>query len=180
LSGLESFETTTELPRQLPLGIGQVGENEIEVRELATLLATGDVVVFDLASSQDYGMGHIPGAYWGVRARLAESLPKLQQKTTLIFTSPDATLARLAAPEALELTGMRVAVLTGGTQAWANSGQELATGLENVVDERDDTWLKPYDHAAGVEDRMRAYLTWEVDLLKDIERDGDHRFRLFT
>ena len=49
-----------------------------------------------------------------------------------------------------------------------------------MVDERDDTWLKPYDHAAGVEDRMRAYLTWEVDLLKDIERDGDHRFRLFT
>ena len=179
-SGLESFETTTELPRQGPLGIGQVGENEIEVRELATLLATGDVVVFDLASSRDYDMGHIPGAYWGVRARLAESLPKLQQKTTLIFTSPDATLARLAVPEAAELTGMRGAVLTGGTQAWANSGQELAIGLENVVDERDDTWLKPYDHAAGGEDRMRAYLTWEVDLLKDIERDGDHRFRLFT
>ena len=179
-SGLEGFETTTELPHQDPLGIGQVGENEIEVRELATLLATGDVVVFDLASSRDYDMGHIPGAYWGVRARLAESLPKLQQKTTLIFTSPDATLARLAAPEASELTGMRVAVLTGGTQAWANSGQELAIGLENMVDERDDTWLKPYDHAIGVEDRMRAYLTWEVDLLKDIERDGDHRFRLFT
>ena len=75
---------------------------------------------------------------------------------------------------------MRVVVLTGGTQAWANSGYELATGLENMVDERDDTWLKPYDHAIGVEDRMRAYLTWEVDLLKDIERDGDHRFRLFS
>ena len=179
-SGLEGFETTTELPLQGPLGIGQVGENEIEVRELATLLATGDVVVFDLASSRDYDMGHIPGAYWGVRARLAESLPKLQQKTTLILTSPDATLARLAAPEASELTGMRVVVLTGGTQAWANSGHELATGLENMVDERDDTWLKPYDHAGGVEDRMRAYLTWEVDLLKEIERDGDHRFRLFT
>ena len=179
-SGLEGFETTTELPHQGPLGIGQVGENEIEVRELAILLGTGDVVVFDLASSRDYDMGHIPGAYWGVRARLAESLPKLQQKTTLIFTSPDATLARLAAPEASELTGMRVVVLTGGTQAWANSGHELATGLENMVDERDDTWLKPYDHAIGVEDRMRAYLTWEVDLLKDIERDGDHRFRLFT
>jgi hypothetical protein len=26
---------------------------------------------------------------------------------------------------------------------------------------------------------MRAYLTWEVDLLQDIERDGDHRFQLF-
>ena len=179
-SGLEGFEMTTELPHQGPLGIGQVGENEIDVRELATLLATGDVVVFDLASSRDYDMGHIPGAYWGVRARLAESLPKLQQKTTLIFTSPNATLARLAAPEASELTGMRVAVLTGGTQAWANAGYKLATGLENMVDERDDTWLKPYDHAAGVEDRMRAYLTWEVDLLKEIERDGDHRFRLFT
>ena len=75
---------------------------------------------------------------------------------------------------------MRVSVLVGGTEAWVRSGYELTKGLENMIDERDDTWLKPYDHASGVEDRMRAYLTWEVDLLKDIERDGDHRFRLFS
>ena len=86
----------------------------------------------------------------------------------------------MAAPEASELPGMRVAVLAGGTAAWASAGRAMTSGLENMADERDDTWLKPYDHAIGVEDRMRAYLTWEVDLLKDIERDGDHRCRLFT
>ena len=48
-----------------------------------------------------------------------------------------------------------------------------------LADERDDVWLKPYDHDKSVEDRMRDYLTWEVDLVRDIERDGDHRFVRF-
>jgi len=179
-NGLEGFEMTTEAPRQVPYGIGRFGEEEITAAELAAIISTGDVVVFDLAPSRDYDMGHIPGAYWGVRARLSKSLPKLPKRSTLIFTSPDGILARLAAPEASELTGMRVGVLTGGTEAWIQSGNELTKGLENMLDERDDTWLKPYDHVSGVEERMRAYLTWEIDLLKEIERDGDHRFRLFS
>ena len=179
-SGLEGFKITTEVVQEVPFGIGRFGEDEITAEELAASLAMDDIVVFDLAPSRDYDMGHIPGAYWGVRARLAESLPRLPKTSTLIFTSPDGILARLAAPEASELVSMRVGVLVGGTRAWIQSGYELTPGLENMLDERDDTWLKPYDHAIGIEDRMRAYLTWEVDLLKDIERDGDHRFRLFS
>ena len=137
-----------------------------------------------MAPSREHDKGHVPGAWWAVRARLAESLPKLGRKVTnaklLVLTAPDAILARLAAPEASLLTAMPVAVLAGGTEAWSAAGHDLEQGLERMADERDDTWLKPYDHAGGVEDRMRAYLTWEVDLLHDIERDGDHRFRLFT
>ena len=181
--GLDGFQMTTDVPRQGPAGIGQAGENEIEAGELAARIAAGEVVVLDLAPSRDYDAGHIPGAWWAVRARLADSLPKLGEKpqhSLLVITSPDAILARLAAPEASELTGMRVAVLAGGTEAWTAAGHDLTSGLENMADERDDTWLKPYDHPGGVEDRMRAYLTWEIDLVDNIERDGDHRFRLFT
>ncbi|MFP6746108.1 MAG: rhodanese-like domain-containing protein [Alphaproteobacteria bacterium] len=178
--GLDGFEMTTELPARGPAGIGQAGRNEIQPDELAARIAAGTVVVVDLGPSRDYDKGHVPGAWWAVRARLADSLPKVGAKPLLVLTSPDAILARLAAPEASELTAMPVAVLAGGTDAWAGAGHELSQGLENMADERDDTWVKPYDHAGGVEDRMRAYLTWEVDLLHDIERDGDHRFRLFT
>ncbi len=179
-SGLVGFEMTTELHHTGPAGIGQAGENEIEPGELAARLAAGDAVVLDLAPSRTYDNGHIPGAWWAVRARLATTLPKLPGDGALVLTSPDAVVARLAAPEASELSDREVAVLAGGTEAWAAAGHDLAQGLENMADERDDTWLKPYDHAGGVEDRMRAYLTWEVDLLNEIERDGDHRFRLFT
>ena len=178
--GLDGFEMTTELPARGAAGIGQAGGNDIQPDELAARIAAGTVVVVDLGPSRDYDKGHVPGAWWAVRARLAGSLPKVGEKPLLVLTSPDAILARLAAPEASELTAMPVAVLAGGTDAWAGAGHELSQGLENMADERDDNWVKPYDHAGGVEDRMRAYLTWEVDLLHDIERDGDHRFRLFT
>jgi rhodanese-related sulfurtransferase len=179
-SGLDGFEMTTEAPRLGPAGIGQAGETKIDPDELAARLAAGTAVVIDLAPSRDYDKGHVPGAWWAVRARLPESLPRLPEKPLLVLTSPDAVLARLAAPEASQLTGMKIAVLAGGTEAWIAAGHPLTTGLENMADERDDTWLKPYDHPNGVEDRMRAYLTWEIDLIDEIERDGDHRFKLFT
>ena len=177
--GLDGFEMTTEIPRQGPAGIGQAAENEISPAELVARIDADDVLVVDLAPSRDYDKGHVPGAWWAVRARLADSLPKLAEKSLLVLTSPDAIVARLAAPEASLLTAMPVAVLSGGTAAWQEAGHSLDQGLRNLADERDDTWLKPYDSPGNVEDRMRAYLTWEVDLLQDIDRDGDHRFRLF-
>jgi len=179
-SGLDGFEMTTEVPDSAPAGIGAAAENEISVEDLAARIAADDVLVIDLAPSREHDKGHVPDAWWAVRARLADSLPKLERKSLLVITSPDAIVARLAAPEASLLTAMPVAVLAGGTAAWRAAGQDMAHGLDRMADERDDTWLKPYDHPEGVEDRMRAYLTWEVDLLQDIERDGDHRFRLFT
>ena len=177
--GLEGFEMTTDIPQPGPAGIGQGAENEISPSDLAARVAADDVLVVDLAPSRVYDKGHIPGSWWAVRARLPESLPKLGEKPLLVLTSPDAIVARLAAPEASELTGMEIAVLAGGTEAWQQAGHDMAHGLTQLADERDDTWLKPYDHPEGVEDRMRAYLTWEIDLLGEIERDGDHRFRLF-
>ncbi len=178
--GLEGFEITAEAPNYTPAGIGAAAENEISPQDLAARIAADDVLVLNLAPSREHDKGHVPSAWWAVRARLADSLPKLEQKSMLVLTSPDAILARLAAPEASLLTAMPVAVLADGTAAWRAAGQDMQQGLDRMADERDDTWLKPYDHPVGVEDRMRAYLTWEVDLLHDIERDGDHRFRLFT
>ena len=95
-----------------------------------------------------------------------------------MLTSEDGIVARLAAPEASELTGAEVQVLEGGTAAWREAGLPLEEGLERLADERDDVWLKPYDHGQDVEARMRQYLTWEVDLLGEVARDGDHRFAL--
>ena len=78
------------------------------------------------------------------------------------------------------LTDRTIAVLDGGTDAWRVAGYDVADGLENTIDETNDVWLKPYDHDDGpVEKHMRAYLAWELDLVNEIERDGDHRFRLF-
>ena len=45
-----------------------------------------------------------------------------------------------------------------------------------MADEPDDVWLKPYERSSGVTDAMQDYLSWEIDLVKQIERDGTVRF----
>ena len=39
-----------------------------------------------------------------------------------------------------------------------------------------DFYLRPYDRNSGVEEAMQAYLSWEIDLVHEIERDGTVRF----
>jgi hypothetical protein len=36
--------------------------------------------------------------------------------------------------------------------------------------------LRAYDRNSGVEEAMNAYLTWEIDLVNEIQRDGTIAF----
>ncbi len=54
--------------------------------------------VVDLALSRHHRQGHIPGAWFAVRARLAEALDRLPQGE-LVLTSEDGSIARYAAAE---------------------------------------------------------------------------------
>jgi len=180
LEGDLAAERTERGARRPPRSIAEAAWATISPRELQAALAAGKAVVVDLAISRDYAKGHVPGAWFAVRARLPQSLPKLPAADLLVFTSDDGIVARLAAPEASELTSREVRVLEGGTAGWRAAGLPLEEGATHLADVRDDIWLKPYEHEDGnPEQHMRNYLTWEVDLMNAIARDGDHRFRLF-
>lgn len=178
-NGLDGAALATGPQPSPAADIAAAARAEMSPADLKAALDAGTAVVVDLALSRTYKAGHIPGAWFAIRARLPQSLPKLPAAQKLVFTSPDGVIARLAAPEASELTDREVMVLAGGTDAWVAAGLPLANGFENMADARDDVWLKPYDHEGPVEQHMRDYLTWEIDLINEIERDGDHRFRLF-
>ena len=45
-----------------------------------------------------------------------------------------------------------------------------------MADEPLDYWPKPYERTGDTKDAMNEYLSWEVDLLPRIERDGTTRF----
>ena len=90
-----------------------------------------------------------------------------------MITSPDGMLARLAVPEVTGLTRAEVHVLDGGTDAWHAFGRPLVKDRTTPPDEACiDFYLRPYDRNSGVEEAMNAYLSWEIDLVHEIERDG--------
>jgi rhodanese-related sulfurtransferase len=150
----------------------------IDVPGLVGLLDAGEgTVVVDLARSIDYREGHIPGALWAVRSRMDALRSELAQARHVVLTSPDGMLARLAVDEVHELIRGDVSVLEGGTAAWHAFGRPLMKDRTQPPDEACiDFYLRPYDRNSGVEEAMKAYLSWEIDLVKEIERDGTVRF----
>jgi rhodanese-related sulfurtransferase len=139
------------------------------------LRGSADVVV-DLALSRHHRQGHIPGAWFAIRARLGEALDKLPAQGDLVLTSEDGTIARYAT--AALRTRRPVKVLAGGTAAWKAAGLPLETGMGPLASEPDDVALSARDRASDRERYMREYLAWEIDLVNQIARDEDCRFRL--
>jgi rhodanese-related sulfurtransferase len=134
------------------------------------------VVVVDLALSRQHRQGHIPGAWFAIRARLAEALEKLPAQGELVLTSEDGRVARYAAAELN--TRRPVKALAGGTAAWQAAGLPLATGMGPLASEPDDVALSARERPSDRERYMREYLAWEIELVNQIARDTDCRFRL--
>jgi rhodanese-related sulfurtransferase len=152
----------------------------ISPADLAALLDTGDAVVVDFATSLQYRAGHIPGAWYAVRARLPADAATLPKAGLYVAASPDGGFARLAASDLAAATGTPVKVLDGGTDAWRASGNAVETGFTNMASGKDDVAYKPYDHDDAVAaEHMQAYITWEVALVEGLKRDGTLAFKRF-
>ena len=145
----------------------------IEVRELSPLVADNHVTVVDLSLSPAYRKGHIPGAWFAIRTRLQQALAKIPMNGELVLTSEDGILASLAAYECK----VPALFLRGGNAAWREAGLEFSTQAR-MADEPLDYWPKPYERAGDTKSAMNEYLSWEVDLLPRVERDGTTRFTL--
>ena len=143
--------------------------------DVSKIIEVDDVTVIDLSSSPHYRRGHIPGAWFAIRGRLDRALPKIPLRPMIALTSEDGVLASLAVEEARALTKTPVHWLKGGNAAWAAAGIPLSTDSK-MADEPLDVWLKPYEQSGDTEAAMNAYLSWEVDLLDRIKRDGTTHF----
>jgi hypothetical protein len=72
-----------------------------------------------------------------------------------------------------------VQALIGGTERWLAQDRATESGLAHIIGEIDDVWYKPYEHRGAQEKFMRDYLSWEVALVEQIERDATTQFRTF-
>ncbi|MBR0680331.1 thiosulfate sulfurtransferase [Roseomonas eburnea] len=145
--------------------------------DLAALAGEGAVQVVDLARSIDFRDGHVPGALWGIRSRLDRLAGRLTGDRQVVVAAPEEAQARLAAQELLGFAKAPVKILAGGTKAWQ------AAGFPVTADRRDppdadcvDFYLRPYDRNEGVEAAMHEYLSWEIDLVHEVAKDGDAPF----
>jgi rhodanese-related sulfurtransferase len=132
-------------------------------------------LVLDFATSLQYRAGHLPGAAFAIRSRLAGHLAAFSGP--IACTSPDGVLARLAAADLSALLKRDVPALEGGTAAWQKAGLPMEAGESRMLEPPEDVYYKPYDHQSQVEAAMQDYLTWEVALVEQIRRDPDCRFR---
>lgn len=163
------------------LGLDDDGDAALAPDELAQITADGEVQILDFADSRTYRTGHLPGAWWVSRARLARDLADVPPAPGYVLTSPEGVLARLAAAEVRPLVAATVHVLKGGTEAWRAAGRPLRAGAEPPADVPDDVYLRPYDRAPEqVEKAMRDYLRWETALVPQLERDGTLTFPSFV
>ncbi|MGH6726608.1 MAG: rhodanese-like domain-containing protein [Pseudolabrys sp.] len=143
--------------------------------EFSDVLAIDNVNVIDLSRSPNYRKGHIPGAWFAIRSRLDRALPNIALRKMIVLTCEDGALAGLAVEEARALTHLPVRWLRGGNAAWAAAGFPLATDAK-LADEPLDVWLKPYERPGDPKAAMNEYLSWEMDLLDRIKRDGTTHF----
>jgi rhodanese-related sulfurtransferase len=171
--------TETAAPAVPLLGDPPPPELRIDCAGLAALIARDAATVVDLSLSRDYRAAHIFGAWFAIRARLAQALPKIPLRGTLVLTSEDGVLASLAAGEVATLVDRPVRALAGGNAAWLAAGHTLTAADPRMTDEALDMWLKPYERGSDTTNAMREYLSWEVDLLARIERDGSTDFNRF-
>ncbi len=150
----------------------------VEVRSVGPADLPAGAAIVDLSRSVAFREGHAAGALWGIRTRLDRLAPRLRAAATVAVTAPDDRLARLAVPELRALApGAEVVLVPGGAAAWVRAGVTLEADRHVPADaDCADTYLRPYDRNDGVEDAMRAYLSWEVDLVGEVARDGDARF----
>ncbi|MBO6949202.1 MAG: thiosulfate sulfurtransferase [Rhodospirillales bacterium] len=150
----------------------------IEATALAARMIQTHVI--DVGNSLSHRNNHIPGSRFAIRANMPENLSSLSDDRPIALTSKDGIIAKFAAKDLID-GGFKgeVMVLEGGTEAWKEAGLPLKKGFENNLDNSDDVWYRPYDMDDAQEGAMKQYLSWEVNLVAQIERDGTTNFRVF-
>lgn len=151
---------------------------EIDATALAARMIQTHVI--DIGDSLSHRTNHVPGSRFAIRAHLPENLSDLSDDRPIVLTSSDGVIAAYAAADLIAAGFDReVMVLKGGSNAWKQAGLPMTDGFENNLDESVDVWYRPYDMDDAQEGAMKQYLSWEVNLVAQIERDGTTNFKTF-
>jgi rhodanese-related sulfurtransferase len=145
-----------------------------ELQEHNTFSA--NTLILDFATAQQYGCGHIDGAWYALRSQLEQALERTSKAARYVLTSPDGVMARFAYADVRSLTAKPVYLLNGGTAAWISSGLSLVQHETHYASDPIDRYRRPYEGTDVSTSAMQSYLDWEYGLVAQLERDGTHGF----
>ncbi|WP_114974186.1 rhodanese-like domain-containing protein [Rhodoferax ferrireducens] len=148
----------------------------ISAQSLAHRLASEEVLAIDLCPSMQFRQGHLPGARWSIRPRLAAMLAGERRPVVLI--ADDSALAAWAALD-VQALGLSVSLLEGGMAAWRAAGLPVqASGNTPSNSDCIDFLFFVHDRHDGNKEAARQYLAWEVNLLAQLDALELASFRL--
>jgi rhodanese-related sulfurtransferase len=180
LEGFESLAKVQGDPAPAALGADRLQDPGIDPLALAGFMGQSPVCVIDVGDSFGWRRERIPGSRYAMRSRLPEALHGLSVETDLVFVCADGRLSPFAARDARDAGWSRATWLQGGRAGWRRAGQAMDAG--EIGDDplqltpTDDMWYPPWARADQVEQAMREYLTWEVDLLEQLAREPYLKF----
>jgi len=151
---------------------------EVSPTEVAAVLDRGQQgQVIDVRPSMSYRDGHIDGATWSIRQRLAADLRDASKPVVLV--ADELGIAALAALDLAEAGCGDIAVLKGGMKAWVGEGRAVvATPTVPSDAECIDFVFHTLGRNEGNLDSARAYLAWEIGLVDQLDADERAVFRL--
>ncbi len=160
--------------RKPKFDVGRIRMREASAADVASLLAAGKGQVIDVRSSMSYRDGHIKGATWSIRPRIARDVRDPSRPVVLV--ADDRGVAALAALDLAEAGCDDVAVLAGGMKSW--SGATEATPSTPSDAECIDFVFHTLGRNEGNLESARAYLAWEIGLVDQLDADERATFRL--
>ena len=145
----------------------------VSVAELSQRLQNNEVLVVDLRGSMKYREGHIPGALWSIRSRLAQDLEG--NSLPVVLVADEAGIAEWAAND----LGLNASVLAGGFEAWKKAGNAVEANDQVPADALCiDFLFFVHDRHDGNKEAARRYLAWETGLVQQLDAQELAEFQL--
>jgi rhodanese-related sulfurtransferase len=139
----------------------------------AQALRRGSLEIIDLRASTSYRNGHIAGAVWSIRPRIAAAVKDTANTVLLVADTPG--LAGLAALDLAEAGCTDVRLMADAPEAWHAAGLAIVATPGEPSDDASIDFLffthQRHDGSPEAAVAARQYLAWEMGLIGQLDAE---------